>query len=136
MPNKKVNYAMQVMNELRNRQKAIAGDFKSRAQKAEKILGEIEECAITVSALNESLSAVLTLARTGTTRPLSKCLESVDSAGGRQRLATYLACQPFPHYKPAPAAPGLLVRIEQDGTRTIGRFVNRKFHAVPTLKVR
>src|ERR1035437_4831806 len=50
---------MQVMDELRNRQKAITGDFKSRAQKAGKILGEIEDCEKTISALNESLSAVL-----------------------------------------------------------------------------
>ena len=50
---------MQVMDELRKRQKAITGDFKARSQKAEKILGEIEECENTISALNESLSAVL-----------------------------------------------------------------------------
>ena len=50
---------MQVMDELRKRQKTITGDFKSRAQKAEKILGEIEECEKKISALNESLSAVL-----------------------------------------------------------------------------
>ena len=50
---------MQEKNELRNRQMAITEDFKSRAQKAEKILGEIEECEKTISALNESLSALL-----------------------------------------------------------------------------
>ena len=50
---------MQAMDELRKRQKIITGDFKSRAQKAEKILGEIEECENKISALNESLSAVL-----------------------------------------------------------------------------
>jgi len=50
---------MQVMNELRKRQMAITGDFKSRAQKAEKLLGEIENCEKTIAALNESLSAIL-----------------------------------------------------------------------------
>ena len=50
---------MQVINELRKRQKAITGDFKSRAQKAEKILGEIEACEEKIAALNQSLSALL-----------------------------------------------------------------------------
>ncbi len=50
---------MQAVNELRKRQVAIADDFKSRAQKAEKILGAIKECEQTIAALNESLSAVL-----------------------------------------------------------------------------
>jgi len=57
--NKKASYAMQVIDELRKRQKTIAGDFKARAQKAERILGEIEECERKISALNASLSAVL-----------------------------------------------------------------------------
>jgi hypothetical protein len=34
---------------------------------------------------------------------------------------------PYPHYEPAPDSPGLLVRIEANGKRTTGRFVNRKF---------
>ncbi len=50
---------MQKMGDLRNRQLAITEDFKSRAQKAEKILDEIDVCEKKLSALNESLSAVL-----------------------------------------------------------------------------
>lgn len=50
---------MQVINELRNRQKAIADDFKFRAQQAEKIIGEIDVCERIVAELNESLSSVL-----------------------------------------------------------------------------
>ena len=58
---------------------------------------------------------------------LSECLESVDSPEGRRRVAEHLESRPFPHYEPAPDAPGMLVRIEADGTRTVGRFVNRQF---------
>ena len=47
------------MNELRKRQMAITGDFKSRAEKAEKILGRIENCEKTIASLSKSLSAVL-----------------------------------------------------------------------------
>src|SRR5258708_828277 len=54
-------------------------------------------------------------------RTLSECLATVDSEAGRQRVRVYLDSQPFPHYEPA-GAPGLLVRIEADGTRTTGRF--------------
>ncbi|HEV3040108.1 MAG TPA: hypothetical protein VHA33_20250 [Candidatus Angelobacter sp.] len=60
-------------------------------------------------------------------QPLSECLKSIDTPEGRQRVTTYLDGQPFPHYRPDPDKPGLLERIEEDGTRTIGRFVNRRF---------
>jgi hypothetical protein len=38
-----------------------------------------------------------------------------------------LGALPFPHYEPAPGSAGLLVRIEANGKRTTGKFVNRKF---------
>ena len=57
----------------------------------------------------------------------SACLESVDSPEGRQRVADFLRSQPHPHYEPAPRARGMLVRIEANGRRTVGRFVNRQF---------
>jgi hypothetical protein len=63
-------------------------------------------------------------------RPLSECLESVDSPEGRKRVADFLAAGPFPHYQPHPDRPGLLVRIDADGSRTVGRFVNREFRPV------
>ena len=62
---------------------------------------------------------------------LSVCLESVDTPAGRARVAAHLEQQGFPHYEPHPSQPGLLERIEHDGTRTVGRFVNRQF--VPLL---
>ena len=37
-------------------------------------------------------------------------------------MATFLNSQPFPHYEPHPDRPGLLIRIDADGTRTVGRF--------------
>jgi hypothetical protein len=60
-------------------------------------------------------------------QPLSACLDSVDSPAGRRRVVEFLRTQPYPHYEPAPDTPGLLIRIEADGTRTVGRFVNRQF---------
>ena len=62
-----------------------------------------------------------------TNEQLSDCLESVDSPQGRQRVADFLRSQPFPHYQAHPEKPGLFIRIDSNGQRTVGRFVNRKF---------
>lgn len=43
-------------------------------------------------------------------------------------MRTYLASGPFPHFKSC-SEPGMLVKIDADGTRTRGRFVNRVFVA-------
>jgi hypothetical protein len=62
---------------------------------------------------------------------LSDLLLSVDSPAGRERVARYLQTLPFPHFRAAPGQRGLLERIEGDGTRTVGRFVNRVFVPAP-----
>jgi hypothetical protein len=72
----------------------------------------------------------LALCRSRATQPLSELLETVDAPSGRRRLASYLASQPFPHYEPHPEQPGLLVRIDESGQRTVGRFVRREFRPV------
>jgi hypothetical protein len=59
--------------------------------------------------------------------PLSACLASVDSPAGRRRVEEHLRSRPYPHYEAAAGSPGLLVRIESDVRRTLGRYVNRQF---------
>jgi hypothetical protein len=66
---------------------------------------------------------------------LSEALSTVDSPAGRKRLADYLARQPFPHYEAVPGRPDLLLRIEADGTRTVGRFVDGEFQQVTGIEV-
>ena len=102
------------------------------------IAGQIEFWANVGRAIEPLLQGTVALAlcRAGTARPLSACLEGVDSAKGTNRLSTYLASQPYPHYEPATGAPGLLVRTDAQGNRTVGRFVNRKFQAVKPTKAR
>ena len=73
---------------------------------------------------------VLALCRSAAARPLSECLDGVDSPEGRQRVADFLERRPFPHYQPHPDRPGLLVRVDANGRRTVGRFVKRRFKAV------
>jgi hypothetical protein len=93
------------------------------------IAGQIEFWAGLGKAMEEILdgASALALRRRGAARPLSELMGSVDSLRGRRRLAKHLDRLPFPHYEPAPDAPGMLVRIDADGTRTVGRFVNRRF---------
>jgi hypothetical protein len=54
----------------------------------------------------------------------------VDSPEGRERLTGFLESQPFPHYEPHPDRAGLLVRVEENGSRTVGRFVRRQFRPI------
>ncbi len=73
---------------------------------------------------------LLTLSRNAALRPLSSCLSSVDSPYGRKRTVAWLNSQPFPHYEPHPTKRGLLIRTDEDGHRTVGRFVKRQFRPV------
>jgi hypothetical protein len=93
------------------------------------IAGQIEFWARVGKAVEPLLRGdrALRLKEKGDAVPLSRLLATVGARAGRQRLEAHLAARPFPHFEPAPGRPGLLVRIEADGTRRVGRFVNRKF---------
>lgn len=111
----------------------LAGEAFERS-----IAGQVEFWARLGRAIEPLLqgSKALALCRNASARPLSACLESVDSPEGRGRVAEFLQTQPYPHYEPAAEMPGLLVRIEADGKRTLGRFVNRQFKATKTKPAR
>lgn len=95
------------------------------------IAGQIEYWANLGRAIEPLLQGTqaMALCKKAAARPLAECLETVDSSAGRNRLDKYLDTLPYPHYAPAPNKPGLLVRTEENGKRTIGRFVNRQFQA-------
>jgi hypothetical protein len=98
------------------------------------IAGQIEFWARLGRAVETLLRGdqVLALSKAGKAKPLSACLQSVDSPEGRERLAEHLNSLPYPHYEPASG--GLLVRIDASGKRTTGRFINRKFQAIRPAK--
>ena len=108
----------------------LTGEFAERS-----IAGQIEFWARLGRAIEPLLRGdkVLALRRAGDVQPLSDCLNSVDSSDGRQRVGEHLNNLPYPHYEPADS-PGLLVRIEANGKRTVGRFVNREFQAAKKAK--
>lgn len=92
------------------------------------IAGQIEYWARLGRAIEPILrnDQALALRKQGDAIPLWKVLKEVSTEAGRARVAQYLASQPYPHFE-ASGKPGYIVRIEADGTRTTGRFINRKF---------
>jgi hypothetical protein len=67
-------------------------------------------------------------------KSLSEIVETVDKPEGRARLKAYLESRPFPHFEAHPTRKGLLIRIEEDGHRSVGRFRNRHFIEVAETK--
>jgi hypothetical protein len=104
----------------------VAGEIVERS-----MAGQIEFWAKLGRAVEPLLRGdhVLALCRAGSVKPLSECLESADSSAGRRRVFEHLKTRPFPHYEAA-GSPSLLVRIEANGKRTVGRFINRQFQPV------
>ena len=90
------------------------------------IAGQIEFWAGLGRAIEPLLRTpeILALGRAGKQKPLSECLKDVDAGAGRRRVAVYLRTRPFPHYE---QKNGQLVQIDKNGTRRVGRFVNRRF---------
>ena len=115
---------------------ALLLDARLTGEVAERsIAGQIEFWARLGRAIEPLLRGdkAWALRRAGDSKPLSERLSSVDSPEGRQRVAEHLRGRPYPHYEPADV-PGLLVRIESNGKRVIGRFVDREFQAVKKAK--
>ncbi len=107
-------------------------DARLSSEPAERSIGgQIEFWAKLGRAIEPLLAGaqVLALRRAGEVKPLSVCLETVDSPEGRRLVAEHLHTQPYPHYEQAPGRPGKLIRIDANGKRTVGRFVHRRFKA-------
>ncbi len=105
-------------------------DARMTAEVAERsIAGQIEFWARIGRAVEPLIRGdkLLALRKSGDQQPLSELLSSVELPKGRKRVSDYLETMPFPHYEPATDNPGYLVRIEEDGTRVLGKFVNQEF---------
>src|SRR5690242_4177841 len=102
----------------------LAGELEQRS-----IAGQVEFWASLGRTVDMMLSGQqrLRLARNASVRPISECLEMVETPEGRQQFTDYMASKPFPHFEPDPKRPRVFIRIDADGRRTAGRFVNREF---------
>ena len=102
----------------------LTGELSQRS-----IAGQVEYWARLGRAIEALLRTeeVLELKRRGDAKPLSTSLGEVETLGGQKRLAAVLAARAYPHFEAAPDHPGLLIKVDEDGTRTLGRFVQRVF---------
>ncbi len=66
------------------------------------------------------------LAERNGTRPMSELLGIVGTPAATAKVKAYLASQPFPHFEAGPDK-GTLVKIDEAGTRTVGRFIGKTF---------
>jgi hypothetical protein len=98
--------------------RSIAGQIEFRAQ-----LGRSLEPLLRGDRL-------LALRRANASCLLSEAIRNVDSDNGRALVHDYLNNRPFPHFEAVPDSPGLLRKTDEDGTQTVGRFVNRVFEPV------
>jgi hypothetical protein len=69
--------------------------------------------------------------RRSKTKPLSELVASIGTPEGGARLKAYLESEPFPHFEPHPTRKRVLIRIEADGTQSVGRYVDRVFVVEP-----
>jgi len=105
----------------------IAAEAQQRS-----IAGQVEFWAKLGQSVEPLLSSrqVLELRRTGRAKPLSELVASVETPEGRARTGAYLESLPYPHYMQFPGRARVYIRTAADGTKTVGRFVNRAFVAV------
>jgi hypothetical protein len=102
----------------------LTGEVSERS-----IAGQVEFWARLGRAVEGVLRSdqVLALKRVGDTQLVSKSLEQIGTTQGYERLFRVLQGRPYPHFEAAEGRPGFVVKIDADGTRTVGRFVQRVF---------
>lgn len=76
------------------------------------------------------------LKETGRVQDLDTLLAKVDTPEGRELAKAEIARHGTPVYGTDPAHPGLIVQKLPDGTKRVGRFVNRQFVAVDDTTTR
>jgi hypothetical protein len=105
----------------------LAGEVMERS-----IAGQVEFWARIGRSVDRLLGGqqTLRLCQSGKAESLFDSLVSAGTEEGRARVAAYLETRPFPHFESFKGQRGLLVRIDEDGTRTVGRFINREFTPV------
>lgn len=106
----------------------LAGEVEERS-----IAGQVEFWAKLGRSVESLLNGkqVLALRRSAEAESISDALAIVDTPVGRNRVQEVVARGPYPHFKQFPGRPRLLIRIDEDGTETVGRFVNRVFVPAP-----
>jgi hypothetical protein len=110
----------------------LAGEAQQRS-----IAGQVEFWARLGRSVDELLDgrARRALQESAEVRPLSELIATVGTSEGKARLKEYLHSRPFPHFEAHATRKGYLIRIEQNGTRSAGRFINREFVVDPVNQI-
>ena len=100
------------------------------------IAGQVEFWARLGKAVEGLLTGqqMMVMGREENSQALLNRLDTVDTVAGRKRVKDFLASEPYPHYNPHPDNKDLLIRTEENGKRTAGRFINREFVVVKTAR--
>lgn len=112
---------------------SLVADARAAGLVAERsIAGQIEYWARIGRAVGGGMDvdAALRLKRRADGMSLEEVLAPRSAKERRESLQAFMATQPFPHFEGVPGKKGLLVQVDADGTRTIGRFVGRDFRPV------
>jgi hypothetical protein len=72
---------------------------------------------------------VVALKRRAGLPEFEQAMRQATSEAGQRRALRHLEKLKGPRYGVDPDRPGYVVRIDRDGSRTLGRFVNRRFVA-------
>jgi hypothetical protein len=101
------------------------------------IAGQVEFWARLGRSVEELLDGrqIVALAREKSTVPLSELVANLGAPQSTKRLNSYLETLPFPHYAAHPKKAGLLIRTQEDGQRSVGRFANRQFVVDETIEL-
>jgi hypothetical protein len=111
----------------------LAGEAQERS-----IAGQVEFWAKLGRSVESLLNGkqVLALRNSAEAEPLFETLAIVDTPTGRKRVDDVIASRPYPHFKQCPGRSGMLIRIDEDGTETTGRFINREFVPEESSRIR
>jgi hypothetical protein len=95
------------------------------------IASQVEHWARIGRAVEQVLghAQVVALKRNAGLPEFAKAMREATSETGRRKVLEHLERLGGPRYSVDPARPGHVVRVAPDGTRTRGRFVNRRFVA-------
>lgn len=107
--------------------RAVLARFRRAGRIARTLVSEEEVARVRA----ERVRAVATRKSTTWSSPLAEALRPRSKAEAVAEFKAFMATQPFPQFEAVPGRKGSFVRIDMDGTRTLGRRVGRQFRPEP-----
>lgn len=80
--------------------------------------------------------AIVTVKQASRVKNLDELLAIVTTPDGKKRALAVIRRHKGPTYSAGPGEPGVVIESMPDGARRRGRFVNRRFTALPAVKAK